>query len=310
YKDDVENHLPGFGDNDTNGNNTDDHDVDVNETVLKVGNLFNDWDHVQAVVDSFAKQNGFVANKNRKDLDPVDKSIVRRRTYNCWKAGTYQPKKVEDINLHRDSSSNKTNCKWEVGFYLGKYKKKVRLTKLNNKHTHSCDVATIELAPKNLCLPQEILDKIEHYTTNGRLGAESTQRVESIIGVIKKHVDCGTLLKELVNAIDQELEKEAQYTRIADYYGSNPSVGLVSIYNTIFKGIDSVLEAKLAPIPLSLQRAQMNQALLYQATLVSIDQVKECDVNNSDIIERLYDTPQIRLLELMTDIPSNALKEL
>ncbi|CAG8689334.1 1894_t:CDS:2, partial [Cetraspora pellucida] len=67
-------------------------------------------DHVQAVVDSFAKQNGFVANKNRKDLDP--------------KAGTYQPKKVEDINLHCDSSLSKTNCKWKVGFYLGKYKKK------------------------------------------------------------------------------------------------------------------------------------------------------------------------------------------
>ncbi|CAG8462238.1 8411_t:CDS:1 [Scutellospora calospora] len=95
------------------------------------------------------------------------------------------------------------------------------------------------------------------------VGIESTQHVESIIGVIKKHIDRGTLLRELVNAIDQELEKKAQYTRIADYYESNSSVSLVSIYNTIFKRIDSVLEAKLAPIPLSLQRAQMNQALLY-----------------------------------------------
>ncbi|CAG8827455.1 22163_t:CDS:1, partial [Dentiscutata erythropus] len=31
YEYDVENYLPSFGDNDTNGNNTNDHDVDVNE---------------------------------------------------------------------------------------------------------------------------------------------------------------------------------------------------------------------------------------------------------------------------------------
>ncbi|CAG8808407.1 9252_t:CDS:2, partial [Dentiscutata erythropus] len=32
YEDDVENYLPSFGDNNANGNNTDDYDVDVNET--------------------------------------------------------------------------------------------------------------------------------------------------------------------------------------------------------------------------------------------------------------------------------------
>ena len=57
-------------------------------------------------------------------------------------------------------------------------------------------------------------------------GIESTQRVESINGVIKKLVDRGTLLNELVRAIEDELDKEAQYTRIKDYYGTNPSVGL------------------------------------------------------------------------------------
>ncbi|RIB21896.1 hypothetical protein C2G38_2140449 [Gigaspora rosea] len=141
-------------------------------------------------------------------------------------------------------------------------------------------------------------------------GIESTQHVESIIGVIKKHVDRGTLLKELVTVIEQELEKEAQYTRITDYYGSNPSVGLMSTYNTIFKEVDSILKDNLAPIPLSLQRAQMKQALLYQATLITIDQVKEWDINYNDIIERLYDAPQICLAELMTDILFDAIKEL
>ncbi len=94
-------------------------------------------------------------------------------------------------------------------------------------------------------------------------GVESTQRVESINGVIKKLVDRGTLLKELVTAIECELDKESQYTRMNDYYGSNPSVGLPSIYKTIFKELDSVLQANLLPIPLLIQKAQMNQSLLY-----------------------------------------------
>ena len=96
-------------------------------------------------------------------------------------------------------------------------------------------------------------------------GVESTQCVKSINGVLKKHVDHGTLLKELVKAIECELEKEAQYTHIKEYYGSNPSVGLSSTYDTIFKEIDNVLKANLAPIP------QMKQALLYQGRMISID---------------------------------------
>src|SRR2546421_8849949 len=51
-------------------------------------------------------------------------------------------------------------------------------------------------------------------------------------------------------------DKESQYTRINDYYGSNPSVGLPSIYKTIFKELDSVLQANLLPIPLSIQRSE------------------------------------------------------
>ena len=104
-------------------------------------------------------------------------------------------------------------------------------------------------------------------------GIESTQRVESINGVIKKMVDRGTLLKELIEAIENELDKEAQYTRIKDYYGTNLPVGLLSIYNTIFKEIDSVLQEFLSPIPLSLQRAQMKQSLLYQGNIISTNQV-------------------------------------
>ena len=57
--------------------------VNVNEVTLKVSDLFNNWESVQMVIDSYAKQNGFVINKCRKDLDLIDKSIVRCRVYTC-----------------------------------------------------------------------------------------------------------------------------------------------------------------------------------------------------------------------------------
>jgi hypothetical protein len=94
-------------------------------------------------------------------------------------------------------------------------------------------------------------------------GVESTQQVESINGILKKHLDRGTLLKDLVKEVERELDKEAYYNRLNDYYGSNLATDLLSTYNTIFKEINSILKEYLMPIPLSLQRVQMKQALLY-----------------------------------------------
>ncbi len=102
-------------------------------------------------------------------------------------------------------------------------------------------------------------------------GVKSTQHVKSLNRILKKYVNWKTLLKELVEIIESELDKEAQYNRIRDYYRSNLSTGLSSTYNIIFKNIDSVLKDLLAPIPLLLQRAQMKQALLYQGTLIFIE---------------------------------------
>jgi len=144
------------------------------------------------------KQKGFVAIKYCKDLDAIDKTIIRRHVYSCWKARTNNPRKVEDINLHRDSVSTKTNCPWQVGFYFGKNTNIIRLTKFDNNHNHRCDPVTIDLAPKNSRLPKTILDKIEHYTTNGRLGAGQQYDL-----IIKEFPEYLIKKKNLYNAIQK-----------------------------------------------------------------------------------------------------------
>ncbi|CAB4488723.1 unnamed protein product [Rhizophagus irregularis] len=122
---------------------SDNDECNTNKVILKVNDSFNDWISVQTVVDLYAKQNGI-----------------------------HKPKKVEDMSLHRNCKSNKTNCPWQANFYLAKWTNVIRLTKLEDTHNHQCDPVSIELAPKNLRFPQQILDKIKHYTRNGRLGAE------------------------------------------------------------------------------------------------------------------------------------------
>ncbi|CAB5092260.1 unnamed protein product [Rhizophagus irregularis] len=377
------------------------------------------------------------------DLDPVDKSIVQRHVFKCWKFGVNKPKKVENIGLHHDSTSGKTGCPWQVSFYLGKQTGEICFTKFVNIHNHQCDTK-IELAPRNLRLLQSILDKIEHYTLNGRLGAG--QQYDLLLKEFPQHrickknlynainkfrgvqthdeSDASTLFSYLLRQHDNDpdfmvisrlegqsnkftglfwmtsqqhnelwpqfhdvvihdniaktnryeialslfvgvdltqtqpivllytdgdpamiaavqivypqtqhllciyhimenVKKKARcklhgdmvknfigdfyhmrnsYTqtqfdlRFNDmHYGSNPSVGLPSTFNTIFKEIDNILQAHLSPIPLSFQQ---------------INQVTESNLTFGGIIEHKYDLPQIRLYELILDISVNDFQKL
>ncbi|GES84298.1 hypothetical protein RCL_jg6923.t1 [Rhizophagus clarus] len=65
----------------------DDDNIYSDPSELHIDDLFQDWDMVQSKVNVYAKHYGFVANKVSKDLHPVDKSIVQRRDFKCWKSG-------------------------------------------------------------------------------------------------------------------------------------------------------------------------------------------------------------------------------
>ncbi|CAB5123926.1 unnamed protein product [Rhizophagus irregularis] len=54
----------------------------------------------------------------------------------------------------------------------------------------------------------------------------------------------------------------------------------------------------------------MNQALLYQGTLISFEYIKEDDGNFEGVLEHSYDIPQIHLKELLNNIPYNNIKEI
>ena len=53
------------------------------EIILNINDTYEDWNAVDIAVNMYAKQKGFVAIKYRKDLDAIDKTIIRRRVYSC-----------------------------------------------------------------------------------------------------------------------------------------------------------------------------------------------------------------------------------
>ncbi|RIB11018.1 hypothetical protein C2G38_2043022 [Gigaspora rosea] len=54
----------------------------------------------------------------------------------------------------------------------------------------------------------------------------------------------------------------------------------------------------------------MKQALLYQGLLITIDQVKKPENDFDNTVEHMYDMPQVRLQELLSNIDSNEVQEI
>ena len=77
--------------NEINSLSNNDEESDTNENI---DYTFKVWDAVEDFVNTYAKQKGFVTVKVCKDLNTIDKTIICRYVYSCWKAGTNNPRKV------------------------------------------------------------------------------------------------------------------------------------------------------------------------------------------------------------------------
>ena len=126
--------------------------------------------------------------------------------------------------MHRNYESYKTDCPWHANFYLEKQTNLIKLTKLDENHNYPCDPETIDLAPKNIRLPQQIIDKIEHYIKDGCLSAgqqynllvnefsESNIRKKNLYNAIQKfhgirmhnETDAATMLLHLLKLHDED----------------------------------------------------------------------------------------------------------
>src|SRR6266498_2684582 len=141
--------------------NANDSDLDNDTTeILKVNDVFKDWDTVKIAINIYTKHNSIIAIKTCKDIDAINKSIIQRHIYHCWKSEINNLKKTEDITLYRNSVLTKTNCPWQVSFYFGKRVADIHLIKFDNNHNHQCNPTNSDvhfLCPKHLLFQLYVL---------------------------------------------------------------------------------------------------------------------------------------------------------
>ncbi|CAG8557620.1 3616_t:CDS:2, partial [Racocetra persica] len=98
----------------------------------------------------------------------------------------------------------------------------------------------------------------------------STQRVESINGVLKAEISARTTLIKLVENVEKQIENEAKHQCESKYQNQLPSVGLSMIHNTFFFKIDEALNKHLTLEALACQRLQINQSCLYRLYQINL----------------------------------------
>ena len=80
----------------------------------------------------------------------------------------------------------------------------------------------------------------------------STQRVESMNRVIKMEANLGSSLCQLHSGIELRLKDEAKYSRLQEFWNTNPITGMPLVFNTIFNPVDGICKKYLIPNSLAL----------------------------------------------------------
>src|SRR6185436_8559219 len=102
--------------------------------------------------------------------DPIDKTVVRKRTFECSQARIHKPEKVILEENRRDRRSEMIGCPWHINMSFPKTEKGVRITSIIGEHNHPLNPLIMEISPKFRKLTDEMLEKIKFWTIHGRMG--------------------------------------------------------------------------------------------------------------------------------------------
>ncbi|EXX77345.1 hypothetical protein RirG_024600 [Rhizophagus irregularis DAOM 197198w] len=80
--------------------------------------------------------------------DPIDKTIVRKRTFECSHACVHKSDKAILEKDRRDRGSEMIGCPWHINMAFPKTAKGVRINSIVSEHNHLLNPLIIETAPK------------------------------------------------------------------------------------------------------------------------------------------------------------------
>jgi len=148
----------------------DDLEQEDDQLELKQGMTFDTWKIAEAYLETFAKQKGFCFRKRRCETDPIDNTVVRKRTFECSHARVNKSVRAILEEDRRDRSSEMIGCPWHINMAFPKTAKGVRINSIIGEHNHSLNPLVMEISPKFRRLTNEMLEKIKFWTIQGKMG--------------------------------------------------------------------------------------------------------------------------------------------
>ncbi|CAG8790122.1 23226_t:CDS:2 [Gigaspora margarita] len=160
---------------------------------------FNNWNEVQCAVDAYSKQHSFVAVKYYKDLDLVDKSIIRHHDYICWKSDMNKLKKVEDVCAYHNRVSDKIKS-YTIDDQLGASQQYDLFAKEFPQH---------HIKKKNL---YNVIEQDPEYVVISYLEGKSNELTDAkFYGLVKKSdIEVDSAIKNHYNIPQIQLREEYQ----------------------------------------------------------------------------------------------------
>ncbi|CAB4468540.1 unnamed protein product [Rhizophagus irregularis] len=108
-------------------------------------------------------------NQRRCEIDLIDNITIRKRTFECSHAYTYDSDKAILEENRRDRNSEMIRCLWHVNMAFSKTAKGVQINSIISEHNHSLNPLIIETAPKFQRLTNEMLEKIKFWIIEGKM---------------------------------------------------------------------------------------------------------------------------------------------
>ncbi|CAG8847487.1 37024_t:CDS:2 [Gigaspora margarita] len=163
-------------------------------SLLCVGYTFQNWNDVDSFFNAYGRQFGFAVIKKR--VEHGNDGIIKHRSFGCEFGGTYSPKKIINVNAHREGKSKRQGCKWHINLSFPKGATCIKVTIFVNTHNHELHSEICKFSPKFREFGKDAMNEIEFYTKNGNLSITMQRRL------LKAHYPNITFLdSDLANAI-------------------------------------------------------------------------------------------------------------
>ncbi|CAG8490038.1 14766_t:CDS:10 [Cetraspora pellucida] len=301
--------------------------------------VFESWKAVDYWLERHGQELGFAFSITHSENNKSDETS-QQHVYTYTKGQRYVPCKEAHILGERDQDHKTIGCSFHmiqnITMVESRYRRLTKKMQDDVRLLASCGVRAGSIIE---VLQQKNSEKYIHarngekwgeffrefcHTRNSRVesifekhwgdliqksfnaSVQTTQRVESYNGIIKKHVNGSSSLFESSNTIERLLIKKDRYQHFNEVKGVLPVIHNKNYCDRYFKLVDESCQKFLTVAILKIQRCEMNRSIHYRAQLVNLVDEFQCqivnEVSTGMFANDMFDAFVIELEELISDL--------